>query len=561
MIRNTLGKGFWRSEKPFVLRRKLTQKELTSWTRPVAHVLDLLSDAGSQLGVGAFPSKDAFTQAVATIGRQCYGKTNNRRHVRDYRTVARWYSRIILKEINGVFESFGPADRLNRETFDILLKSIPPSKRNAVWDAYSDVLIGLPNKDWLKPGVFTKLEDSLKSALPTTKPRCIVTMPLRMYVQAIHALAAQEIIYSCPSVSRWMIKHLDQAQVAEKLFAIPLPVVSQDISGFENALVPELRILENTLLPAVLEKMGHKYEASQLKRFMSETRHIKTPSSRFDVNVRCSGDFWTSLGNGLTNIALILTGHFVHSGRGMLNSWWAKAKKLLFVTEGDDAILPASLQNREVTRGLRMEFSLLSTATQFGGADFLKVAFYPVFDRSGKFAGRLGNTLRWARGLTFVYGENYRVSKRLFLLRAKAWSIHYLQPGHPIICALVWLIGKLTSGHRQFKGWQRKLDSWGVDWSVMDVEKPIPWVEPQPEMRAALATSRCPELPPVSIEDQLLFERACKTFDGDSIHIPNGWRQYPEFQAMLSSVKYLSSMPNYSDWTNRVAHDFFKLWS
>lgn len=558
--RQKLGNGFWRSIKPYCVTRKLTQKVLDSLTKPAAHHFSLFHDNGAELGVGAFPSKDPFSAAVATIGRQMYGKSGNRKYVHDFRTVSRFYARRIMTECTQFISTTGQEDRLTRERFDVLLKSIPRSKRDAVWEAHEHQLVGLPSKGWDDPGAFNKLECCLKSIGPTVKPRGIVTMPLRIYVEAIHTLAAQEIIYACPSVERWMIKHCDTSAVFEKVRQVySQPHVSQDISGFENALVPEVRLIEQLVVPGVLKALGFPKEANVVRDIMGRCRKIKTPNAKYDVNVRCSGDFWTSLGNGLVNIALILTGDYVRKGRPALTRWWGQARNLTFVTEGDDALLPAALQNREVTQGLRMEFSLLTVADQPGGADFLKVAYYPIYDANGRFQGKLGNTLRWARGLTFVFGENFRESKRLFLLRAKAWSIHYLQPGHPMTSALVFLIGRLTSGHTAYSGWEQHASKWGVDWKNIDVSRPIPYVEPSDELRAALATSRCPDIPAITLESQLLFEQECLNWKGGKIHFPAAWKRYPEWDAMFAGREYLSSQPMFEGrWTSPLARDLFE---
>lgn len=551
--------GFWRSEKPFRITRKLTTKDLNQMCRQAAHHLDLFDDLGLPVGVGAFPSKDPFTAAVAAVGRQCFGKTGNRKYVHDFRTISRFYARKIMTELNGKINSFGPADRLTRIEFDLLLKSIPPAKRQAVWEAMEGQLHGLPRSVWQKAGAFNKLECCLKSMAPTVKPRSIVSMPLRMYIESIHCLTAQELIYSCPCVERWMIKHCDAAAVFNKVREIYDAVhVSQDISGFENALLPEMRLVEQIVLPGVLQMMGFAGEARTVRSFMGRTREIKTPYMRYDVNVRCSGDFWTSLGNGLINICLILTGDYVAKGRPALCAWWGKARNLKFITEGDDAILPAALQNREVTRGLRMEFSLFSLADQPGGADFLKVTYHPIFDEKGVYQGRLGNTLRWARGLTFVFGENLKMSKRLSLLRAKAWSVHHLQPGHPMTAALVYLIGKMTSGHTGFSGWEKHLSKWNFDFSKIDISKPIPYIEPSSGLRTALATSRCPDLPRITVDDQLEFERQCLEWKGGKILFPECWKRYPEWPSMCAGRVYLEQRPLFSNWTSRVAERFFR---
>jgi hypothetical protein len=240
----------------------------------------------------------------------------------------------------------------------------------------------------------------------------------------------------------------------------------------------------------------------------------------------------------LTNICIILTGHWVRAGRPPLEEWWKTAQNLKFITEGDDAIIPLSIINREVTLGLNVSFSAYNDSKINGGSDFLKTTMHPVWV-DGRYAGKLVNTFRMCRSLTHVKGYlDMRISKTYSLWRAKALSLLYLAPHHPLINPLCKAIGRLTAGCSEFKGWRVLAARWGVDFNDLPgLNKKFPDWSVSETMRAILADSLCPEIPPISILEQIEFERQCETWDGHSpLQIPASWMNYPEWQSSLIPV-------------------------
>lgn len=534
----------WMSQDPFVLKRSAI--DTAGWsTRAYAYGIEMLEDNGRRLSVGQNPSRHPLMSAVAAIGRQLHATSVSSGRVSTFRDVAKFLCRKVIQEVSDALrpEQLNPV--IDRKLFDELLAHKPASFRDDIWQMHENAQIGRVDGDYRRAGAFVKQEDSHKSdTLRTIKPRAISTQTPEMYVRALPVLLVQHLLYNTPVLRQWMTKGKTKTEVYDMVKAIiSQSHVSQDVSGFEKAMTVEMRIVEIELITKLLKVLGLSVSAAFVHRIMKESRHISTKYYSYSVGVRCSGDYWTSLGNGLANICIILTGHYVKHGDGRsLDDWWLEARDLKFVTEGDDALIPESVVDRSTTKELMMELSLATSADVPGGADFLKTTFYPVFDSTGSHCGRLGNTLRWCRSLMFVRGERLRPGKVRFLWRAKALSLLYLAPNHPIITSLCYRIDELTRGARWFRGAEQLSRKWGLVWEDLgDIEKAFPrgkdW-EVSEALRIALAHSTCPELPPISVDSQLIMEESFRNWSpGQAIQICGEWRAYPEYGSAMSDVR------------------------
>jgi len=526
----------WRSQHDFVFNRNIFDF-MPRETKPVATFLPFLEYSGIPLGYGMYPNKDPFVTAVAAIGRQQCAVSVDQSYRQDYEIISKLYVKKILDVLDMSVDWNSLIDSDNEAGFHAALKNIPERRRKAIYSNAVAYLMGSGYKAD-EAGCFVKVEDSHKGPGQLQKPRNIMTMSDKDYYFAWPALIIMHIIYKCPLVEQWMIKNLTATELFEKIMAVcSVPHASQDMSGFENGLEEWMRAPENDLLDACLRRAGADWSADHISKMVHTERKISNPNFRFSVAVRCSGDFWTSLGNGLTNICIILTGHYVKMGRPPLEQWWASAQSLRFLTEGDDAIVPLDILNREVTLGLNVKFSAYNDTQINGGSDFLKTTSHPVFIR-GRYAGKLGNTLRWCRSLTWVNAVGMKDSKTKFLWRAKALALLHLAPHHPIINPLCQAIGRLTAGLTEFRGWEKMSRKWGFDYNSLPAPSSrFPPFEVAEPMRAVLASSQCPELPPIAIEEQLIFERQCEVWDGKRPLItPHSWTEYPEWESTLIPV-------------------------
>lgn len=505
----------------------------------------MFEDRGRRLCVGQFPCKHPLNGAVAAIGRQLHATSLKRGKVRTFRRIAKFLTRKVLEEISLTISADQLSPALDKVLFDKLLQHLPVAFRDETWEKHVQHLQGWTAPDYRRASTFVKDEDSHKSAkTQTMKPRAITVQSPEMYAKAYPSLIVQHLLYFCSLLRQWMTKGKTPNEVYDAVRRASFGKFrAQDFSGFEKAMTVEMRSVEIELVTGVLEILGLQSSADYVRQVMTAERELRTQYYSYSVGVRCSGDFWTSLGNGLANICIILTGHYVKSGEPTdLEHWWLTARDLNFVTEGDDAILPEEVSDVATTRELMMELSLSTGADRDGGADFLKVAYYPIFDDAGNHVGRLGNTLRWCRSLTFVKGAKLRLGKIRFLWRAKALSLLYLAPNHPMVVPLCYRIEELTAGARWFKGAEQLSRRWGVSWSALgDIEKPFPRgpkYEISEALRTALANSTCPELPPISVDSQLEFERQVAFWvPGQAIQIPHEWRDYPEYDSSMSEVR------------------------
>jgi len=388
---------------------------------------------------------------------------------------------------------------------------------------------------------FCKEEDSYKQD-GCTKPRGITVMCTRAYVMLYRMAVVAGLIYTDPVLSRWLIKY----KTSEELYDSLLEVVSQshrsqDISGFEAALGPNMRaVLENSLIEKVFRLLGDERAAKYFRHFHGASRHIATRDFSANLTIRCSGDFLTALGNLLVNVVIILLGHWkrYQAHYPSLEHWWVVASRLRFLAEGDDAIIPMDVWF-DVATGLCMKYSMAYVSNGPGGADFLKRVWLPMRDATGAPFGLL-NVLRALKSLTHVKNVGIRNNKRLFLLRAKALSLHYLSPGHPIVWAIVQRIGKLTAGCRVYRGSDRDLAKIakfsGPVLLGRDVEKRFPFCKPTLEMRAALCNSTCAEIPPISYEEQVIMEERLSAWDGvNPVPLVPALCLYPEYESMARS--------------------------
>lgn len=527
----------WRGDKDFVLKgdyRELRNKS----TLPFALYNPFLDYNGTSIGFGCYNSKDIFTGAVAAIGRQLQAVSVKDDHKLDYLDVSRFYVRKVLERLDSSTDWAALIDPDHKRGFERTLKHLPLRRRENIYANALAHSLHLGYKADLA-GCFVKSEDAHKGPGRRTKPRNIMVMADLDYFWAWPTLPVMDKIYACPLVDQWMVKHLSQQQLYDRISSVTcVPHAAQDMSGFENGLVDWMRTPERDLIVGCLRRCASPNTVEYVENMMNRDRDIRSRNASFSVPVRVTGDFWTSCGNGLTNICIILTGHWVKMGRPPLAEWWDQAKDLKFVTEGDDALIPLSIINREVTLGLNVSFSAYNDTMLAGGSDFLKTTMHPIM-HEGQYAGKLGNTLRWCRSLLWVQGTNLKQSKARFLWRAKALSLLYLAPHHPIINPLCQAIGRITAGATSFRGWEVMSRKWGVRFDTMQpIASKFPSWTVCSHMRSILASSRCPEIPPISELEQIQFENQCGRWDGNSpLEVPHSWRFYPEWESSLMEVK------------------------
>ncbi len=502
----------------------MSDLESLTWVHGQAFDLMCLP-CGGRLGSGAFPQPCVLPNILSLLHRQIVAQSNDSSHVDDFVYTASFLCGKLEANITMALET-EDFEEIDRKVFDRDLASKTTEFRDETWQMNVDKREGLYNKKVDQNAQLAKYEELTKKVqwnkvkgayYSVMKERGITVMKREAYKFLHRMHRIQHILYHDPILSRWMIKGNTPDELFDKMSnIITWSFRSQDISGFEKGITHELRNpLENRLIAFAFRSMGLHEEAEYFLRFVGAKgkgrRGARKVSHKFFIVylfIRCSGDFWTSLGNGLVNINIILTGHRLkNAGRyASIEHWWCDASVLNFVTEGDDGNMLLK-DFFDVASGLRMAYSIAEESHGPGGADFLKRVHFPFRDAFGQPFAML-NVLRSIRSCNFVTTKTSKTSKILWLWRAKALSLLYLSPGHPILWALVERIGQLTSGLSAYKGWEKDFEAkWqSLPLDASAISKRFPNPRPTVEMRAALHYSTNAGSPAIDVSEQLLLE-------------------------------------------------------
>ncbi len=521
------------TDRPIVVLRRLPIPDLSAETWVHGQAFDLLqSPEGERYGSGAFPQPSVLPNILSLLHRQVVAQSTDCSNVQEFVRTANF---LCAKLEANILLSVDTDDfrEIDRSVFDEDLASKTTEFRDETWNMNMEKREGLFNKKVDQNAQLAKYEELTKNLrwhairgkfYSAMKERGITVMKREAYKFLHRMHRIQHILYHDPILSKWMIKGNTPEELMDKMSKIIVwSFRSQDISGFEKGITHELRDpLENRLIAFAFRTMGLHEEAEYFLQFVGSKgkgpRGARKVSHKFFLVylfIRCSGDFWTSLGNGLVNINIILTGHRLKT-MGQYQSidhWWCDASTLDFVTEGDDGNL--KLQDfYDVASGLRMAYSIAEESHGPGGADFLKNVHF-LFPNSIGQPFKMLNVVRSIRACNFVTTKSTKASKVLWLWRAKALSLLHLSPGHPILWALVERIGQLTSGLSAYKGWEKDFEAkWqSIPLSAAAISKKFPNPRPNADMRAALHYSTNAGSPAIDVSEQLLLEEQFLKFE------------------------------------------------
>lgn len=501
---------------------------------------------GERVGSGLFPANTVLTNLLALCLRQIVAESTDYSLLDEFSLTSNFLADKVLLNMRLALSDDDFRIGFDFAQFKSLMSSKSADFINSAWADYINACEGFEVRAFERNRQITKYEESSKSP-GLTKCRGITVMKGEAYIYLYRILQIQKKVYADPFLSRWMIKGKTPFEMIDQLSAIiEWSHRSQDISGFEKGILHCLREpLENKIIRGAFEMLGLAREAAYFLDFVGSNadnpnmigaRKISHEFFTVYLMIRCSGDFWTSLGNGLVNISIILTGHRLRYAQRYtsMEQWWVDAQSLNFVTEGDDALIPLHIWS-DVASRLGMSYSLVSQSHKPGGSDFLKVLHYPFLGPTGLPYKQL-NVVRSLRSLSYVTTTSSNMNKIMFLLRAKALSLHYLSPGHPILFALCQRIGFLTRGARAYSGWENDVETkWGSEsLTAKAIQSRFPHCEPTIEMRAALHNSTCLESPPITVDEQLLLEEQFRAWDMRSpISLTSSCKQYTSDMAAL----------------------------
>jgi len=361
-------------------------------------------------------------------------------------------------------------------------------------------------KKYCRHSAFVKLESNIKrrDGKVFVRPRMIMTMSKRMQFELCYLANISDSWYAGP-IADYQVKHMNPQDMIEKIRqAQDKPHCVTDYSAFESSITADVRRIEMHLLHTMCEKAGYFFTSRTLSELHLDLgRTIHQAGVRLLLNTRCSGDYWTSLGNGVVAICLM---RFCHHRNNLTSDF-------VMLAEGDDGLVPIEVPNVEELARLGFKFSSETSGTRPGDTDFLRSLWEK---RRWLNIGRVLSKIFWVKG-----NGKLKRSKQMFLLRSMALSLHYLSPGHPVLWAVVKLIEKKTRGYVAFKSAALFLDGW-KEW---DLSGKFPEVRVCEEMRARVAEG-ADGFPPLCITAQKVLERRLLSGNLNTIGI---LQDYPDF--------------------------------
>jgi len=335
-------------------------------------------------------------------------------------------------------------------------------------------------------GAFVKFESNVKRVGEgyRVKPRLIMTMGEVMAIETC-PLSLLFDRWNAGPFGAFQIKHMEPSEMIQKIAsAADRSHTVTDYSSFESSITSSVREIETYVMKRLAERAGFFSLRRALERHCSESYSLKVPWGLFEIQSRCSGHTWTSFGNGVVNVCI--NAYVCHLA----------GKTLSIIAEGDDGVVPA--ENVDMPGVNRLGFSLSSevSGSRPGDTDFLRSRW--VDGRRYVSVGR-SMSVFWVKN-----GCKLKKSKQKFLLRAAAYSLHALSPGHPVLFEVVNRIFRFTSGANEFRNWRSYLNHWHHDLEAPPKQRMV--VEVDETMREVVASGAI-GFPPISIGLQLELER------------------------------------------------------
>jgi len=346
-------------------------------------------------------------------------------------------------------------------------------------------------KVYTSHGLFNKFESNVKM-IPDedgmlkahVRPRGIMTMAPLMSMETVQMVD----IISCWNDGKFadfQVKHMTNEmmiQIVEDMQDREHMVT--DYSAFEMSIRGWVRELEFYVLKKLAAKAGASFLLAAIERWgIEKDRELVTRFFTANIISRCSGDYVTSFGNGISGVCLM---GFCHHKRGIETPF-------VMTAEGDDAIIQQEVPDTKLLNDLGFDFSVAISGTQSGDTDFLQNRF---MDGKRFISVGRAQSVWWVRK-----GAELKRSKQLYLLRIKALSLWYASPGHPIIWAMVKRIELETRGMMFFKGARTFMDNW----KPIDYTGNFPHISVDESMRGPVARGAI-GFPPISVPAQKYLE-------------------------------------------------------
>lgn len=360
---------------------------------------------------------------------------------------------------------------------------------------------------------FVKFEKNAKKKNGKYKPRPRGIMTMSDYMCYVCAGCLNVIdCWNHGPFGKFQVKGMSRDEMAQKIMSkTNSPYSVSDYSAFESSIDEEMRELENYVMTRLLIRAGWKRTLRAFCEHVGAYRLLRTKWGTFAIGTRCSGDFWTSFGNGILNVTVM--------------AYCAHLKGLPFdmLAEGDDGLIDSAIPDVEIISSIGLSFSAEARGTQDGDCDFLQRRVV-----GGKWYMPVGKTL--CSSMWVKKGHLLRKSKAMAVWRCMAHSLYHMSPGHPVITALVNRIWRETAGYNSFKG----INTFFEAYKDFDITDPgLKRVEVDETMRAVVAAGAI-GFPPISVALQVELERRIE-FD-EQIYIGRLLDDDPDVEAMAHSL-------------------------
>lgn len=356
---------------------------------------------------------------------------------------------------------------------------------------YKDYHIGrltpAEEKRYLENSAFVKFESNVKESNGKygVKPRLIMTMNDDMAME-LCPLSLLFDRWNDGPFRKFQVKHMTPHEMIDKIIrATEKPHSVTDYSSFEASISYRYRLLEERAFERMCERAGFTKVLRSLRKYSKamDGRVLSSKWGKFYIQSRCSGDPWTSTGNGIINVCIAA---FVAHKKNL---------PLEIIAEGDDGVIPIELNDPGIVSQLGFKLSSDLYGTIPGDNDFLRSRW--VDGKRFLSIGRCMNFF-WVKK-----GANLRVGKQKFLLKCMAYSLHHLSPGHPVLYSMVNRILRNCHRAQEFKGYTKYLNMW----KNCDYKTPFAFpVKVDCTMREIIAKGGN-GFPPISVAEQLELER------------------------------------------------------
>lgn len=297
-------------------------------------------------------------------------------------------------------------------------------------------------------------------------PRYI--MSLQPYFRGVQIAAMCQILWKVErATEKCNVKHLNADQITEKLkrkFKDVDLVAETDFSSFESCIDPEMKHMVENAIFRHLAGFEDPYAVEFIDEALEREEVFLVGPGFYDTNfhhIRMSGDYWTSLGNLLTNL-IVLSACADCSVEHMME---------VGLFEGDDGTFPApkdttALKAAAHDAGVLLTFDVAPWhALSFCGNQFHE-------DLEGNLI-RCRDPYKTLANVTVLYSpDKYDGSKDLMLERSKALSVLSgpWVPGASAFCAIFEFYSRFEKVGTDWLREHRKLN----EWSPFGIEDCVP---------------------------------------------------------------------------------------